>query len=364
MALFKKILIWTITLSACNAASSQSVLKGEVRSQSKEIATTESPNLFIESARFNIEIHTWGQKRIKVTLESTDPKVPPYDVDLFEASFVSVIGNANDVGIKMNWKKTQVGTPGKQQTNSLVKQVPRMIINIPVQSIVNITNRFSDVVLNNEVAEATFNLVGGTLVASSINSLKLNANLAEIRVGNVVNADVTLESNSKFFAKRITNLTSKTVGSEFSYDGGQYAYIKSSMDEYIITTIDTLVCSKLSGTLKVGTVTKSLELQGTNSDMYIGNISAEVENVQIINRHANVRVPVNKFKNIFLDFEGLNTVIHAPIDLAIPKGDPTTVRKTYDQQFAGLKFTATRGKSVSNATRVKIFCDACTVDLR
>ena len=88
----------------------------------------------------------------------------------------------------------------------------------------------------------------------------------------------------------------------------------------------------------------------------------EVKNVQLINRNATVRIPLASFKNLSIDFEGLNTIVHAPIDFDIPTPNPPFDRKSPDPKFAPSKFSSSKGKA--GATKVKILCDAFIVDLR
>jgi hypothetical protein len=332
--------------------------------ESKEIVTLPNPTVSIESAGHDIIISAWDENKVKVVVESDDTKLLPPGKNLFEGFYITLNGNASTVRIRVDWKRFQ-GDGLKKIVQGNVKPLKaRMTVYLPARSGLNIDNRFSDIVLNNDFAEADFRLVGGELVAFNIDKLRLDAQLAKIRIGNVIKANVVLEGNHKLYAKRIETLHIKSNGSDISYDGGRYAYIESEIDKYSIGTIDTLICSKTSGTLVVSAVAKSLELQGSNADMTIRTISPAVKNVQVINRHATIRVPLNSFKNLKLDFEGLNSIVHTPIEVVVPKSAASIKRTNYDPQFAPTKFTSSRGIVNENATIVKVFCDACILDMR
>jgi len=344
------------------AGQGQGAPNGHRVSEKRELTTGSHPYVTIESGGFDIIVNTWNEDKVGLTVEAEDPGTLPAGVSLLDAFHISLSGNAAHVRVLADWKSYEGSSLKKLADGKGGLRQVRLVVNLPALSRLLIDNRFSDIILNNPIEEADFRLVGGTLATFAIGKLKLHASLSEIRLGNITRAEVVLEGVPKFDAPRIETLLIKSSGSALTLGSGRHVHMESKIDNYHLGTIDTLVGSKVSGTLLVSSVSNKLDLEGYHSDMTFRSLSPELRYIQVLNRHAKVRIPLSTIKNLSLDFEGLQTVIHSPLDIVVPQVAATAERKSYGPPFAPKTFHFSRG--TAEATKIRIACDACVVDLR
>lgn len=383
----------------------QSASKKEI---SHEVAAQKGSVIRIVSSTGKLYIKSWDQPKVKVTVQvnvDTIDKTKTTE-NWFEDLGISVKPFSNRVDIltrpvfigKVPGKpapadvrfmadraarvKTIGGSPKPAKVDDrLVLEV--MTILVPVNSKLDLENKYGDVMITMDLDDAKLEVSNGTLDAQNIKQLELVSDYCNVNLGNVDNAEVEF-SNGTFRAQNIKQLDLDSRSSNIEYEKGDYLYLRSQTDEININEITKVDGRKLYGSIKVDQLNGSFDLEGTNVDIKFRNITPDVSLIKINNKYGDVRLPVKNLKNYFVDFTGYYSTVFAPFEKQVVKEEPAKDEPASDKEYvtkalgdsrinksaafvgemAPRRFTSTVGDNKGKHTKIELTCNSCTVDFK
>ena len=129
----------------------------------------------------------------------------------------------------------------------------------------------------------------------------------------------------------------------------------STNDEFEVEDVTDIRGRKNYGNLRITRLAGSIEIDGSNADVKIRNVGANVKLIKINNRYADVRIPLRDMKNYSVDFIGSYSTVYG--DFERTQVEPTEEEK---KEYASLvqsmintsgtlsKISSTNGMSAVN----------------
>lgn len=191
-----------------------------------------------------------------------------------------------------------------------------MTIFVPAGCRLDIDNKNTGVMINENIADARIKLSRSSLDARNFKKLYIMADYFTINISDVEEAELELE-NGSFTAGSIQSLDLDSKGSEIDYEGGRQLYIRSQNDRITLDEVGKVGGRKLYGDLRIGKLNTELDIEGTNADIKIRNITATVEKVKINDRYADLRIPVKNLTNFDVLFKGENSTVFTPFEKVV-----------------------------------------------
>jgi hypothetical protein len=219
----------------------------------------------------------------------------------------------------------------------------------------------------------------------------VTASLSNLNFESIQDAELDLSNGCSFRAKNVTTMDIESKSSRIEYEKGGSLIIRSTIDEYTIDEIDKVEGRKTYGSMRIGQLNNSLQVEGSNADIKIRTISPTVELVKINTLFANLRLPVKNITNYVVKFEGMYSSVYAPFEMVpVTKPDekptPTTgseqekngnsnsgtlpsiigqAPNQFGQQPNVQRgFTASSGDIKGKHTKIEIVCPQCLVDFK
>jgi hypothetical protein len=228
-----------------------------------------------------------------------------------------------------------------------------------------------------------------------------------VNVGDIDAATIEFE-NGTLRANNIKNLDIDSKSSTIEYEVGNNIYMRSQRDNITIESIKNVEGRKLYGELRIDKLFTNLNIEGTNADIRVRNIMPEVEKVKLIDKYADIRLPIKSLPGFTVSFEGNHSTVFAPFEkteikqasavegVAVTEGSkgsagsatimaspsagsggtkmataPVLIQNgqamyatTTSGEMSPSKFTATVGDTKLKSTKFDIVCHSCTIDFK
>lgn len=226
-------------------------------------------------------------------------------------------------------------------TGSITRQ---MILYIPEGCRLDVDNKNTGIIINDDINDARFKLSRSNLDARNFKKVYITADYYTINISNVEEAELELE-NGSFTAGIIQTLDLDSKGSEIDYENGTSLYLRSQNDRITVDQISKVAGRKLYGDLRIGKLITDLDIEGLNADIKIRSISPLTEKVKIVDQYADLRLPVKNVTNYTVLFKGEKSTVFTPFEkVVIPdpaegkddlkaKLEPGTTKKTQEKQL-------------------------------
>lgn len=384
----------------------------------QEVVVSKGSLIRIVSASRKLNIKSWDQAKVKVTVQLTydSSGKSRTDENWFEDLGISIKPFSNRVDILTRAYNTQGKIPtrgfsydAKQFPQVFSKTLPTktlpkgvgadgpavskevqamasglfiMTVMVPTGSKLDLENKYGDVVIGMNLDEAKFEVSNGTLDAQDIKDLTLTSDYCNVNLGNIEKAEVEFY-NGTFRAQNIKDLDMDSRSSTVEYEKGDYLYLRSQTDEISIHEINKVDGRKVYGSIKIDQLNGSFDLEGTNTDIKFRNISPDVSLIKINNKYGDVRLPVKNLKNYFVDFTGYYSTVFAPFQKQVAKEDELKEEDVQEKEkiailkatqhykpgtsvgeLAPRRFTSAIGDNKGKHTRIELICNSCTVDFK
>ena len=386
--------------------NAQSIQSKEI---SQEVAAPKGSLIRLVSSSGKLNIKSWDQSKVKVTVQFTYDTVSKTSTDesLFEELGISIKPFSNRVDILTKRVFTHGSVPAKIPPSELraldvrnpkaktirsvggFKDLPggksniiAMTVMVPVNSKLDLENKYGDVTISMDMDDAKLEVSNGTLDAQNIRNLTLISDYCNVNLGNVEKGEVEFY-NGTFRAQNINDLDMDSRSSNIEYEKGDYLYLRSQTDEIDIKEITKVDGRKVYGSIKIDQLKGSFDLEGNNVDIKFRDISPDVTLIKINNKYGDVRLPVKSLKNYFVDFTGYYSTVFAPFQKQVIKEDEVKAADSDEQEkiailkasqnfkpggsvgeLAPRRFTSTVGDNKSKHTRIELICNSCTVDFK
>jgi len=288
----------------------------------------------------------------------------------------------------------------------------KMTLYIPKGCKLDIDNRNTSVIINDDINDARFKLNHSNLDARNFGKVYITAEYFAINISDVQEAELELE-NGNFTGGILQTLDLDSKSSEIDYESGMSLYLRSQNDRIAVDQIFKVSGRKLYGDLRIGKLLNELDVEGLNADIRIRSISPLTEKIKIVDQYADLRLPVKNITNYAVLFKGEKSTVFTPFEkVAVldpiatkeeqkTEGKPATTRKSQmeihplpkevdgmtpaerqrylfelikkdspnsNASFLGERapsqFKASNGDTTGKHTRFDITCNQCSVDFK
>jgi len=226
-------------------------------------------------------------------------------------------------------------------------------------------------------------ITNGGLEIQDVANLTLRSKYANISTGNIKYGEVEL-INGRLIMKDANELDLDTKYATVEAGMVKKITLRSTNDEYEIEEVGSLQGRKNYGNLRITKLHNSFELDGTNADVKVRNITASLESIKINNKYADIRLPMREVKNYSVTYLGAYSTVYAGFEKkpvivekeALTKSgnakedglaenlrsiNRSLARSTGDGDSDG-HFTATVGDG--KGAKLDLKCQNCTVDFK
>ena len=350
-----------------------------------EIPITKLVDIFLDNSNRSIEIKIWDEPKVKIiTAAFFDGTVNNLSSEAwFEKLNISTKLLVNSLRIKS-------GTFSNLNTNSLSyqetievytvdgKQIKKeatknkvVTIYIPKENKLSIESKYADVSITNYLKKLNVDITNGSLELGNINSLTLRSKYANVTINEVQNGEIDF-INGKLSIQNLGDVELDTKYSTVEIGSAKKLNFKSTNDEYELEDVAILEGSKNYGNLRISKLTESIQLDGTNADIKIKNISSQTKSIWIDNKYADLRIPLKNLRDFNLTYDGTYSTIYKNFIAMVDKyhnnenknidfGEVEDSRiTTGDAMNSKFKATVGAGKDA----KIAIKCQNCTVDFR
>lgn len=325
---------------------------------SQEINMPKSGEIYIENNTRSIQVKTWDQQKVKVVTTAYFEKESTLtDAEWFEKMGISLKALGSSVKIKSGASNFGSYTYATSGQNVVLVEHPTTIYNasgsfttsgnntkrlltiyVPSGSKLDIETRYSDLQLPANVGDVLLDITNGNFEAESLNKLRLRSKYANANLRDIKEADIEF-ANGRFIANNIDDLEIESKYSTIEMASAKKIKIVSTNDEFEVEDVIDIRGRKNYGNLRITRLSGSIEMDGSNADVKIRNVGANVKLIKINNRYADIRIPLRDMKNYAVDFMGSYSTVYG--DFERTTVEPTEEEKKEYANLAQSTMTAT-----------------------
>jgi len=299
---------------------------------SKEMDVPKGADIYIENSSRAIVVKTWSQQKVKITTTvyyEGESKLT--DDEWIEKSNLSLKTLGNSVKIKSGQdnglyytfsdNSNPIAVSGysingnavfsRNRQNISQKNIPKKIltITVPSGSKLDIESKYANVEIPDNIGDLNVDITNGNLDAGNLSKLVLRSKYSNINLGDVKSAEVEI-SNGRFSAKNIDDLDVDSKYSSIEMALAKKITLRSTNDEYEMEEAGEISGRKIYGNLRITKLNNSIDLEGSNSDIKIRNLGANVSLVKLNDKYADIRIPLHNTKNFYIDFAGAYSSVY------------------------------------------------------
>lgn len=295
---------------------------------SQEISSSKSPEIYLDNTSRNIQIKIWDQPKVKVvTTVYFEGEGKLSDEEWFEKLNLSLKSMGTAVRIKsgtisggsytingntFGWSgSTGVAVFNDKGENIGNKSNTKRLVTIyvPATSKLDIDSKYADVQLMGNYGSATIDLTNGNLEAENFSKLYLRSKYSNATIEDAAIAEIEF-MNGRFSAKEIGEADLDTKYATIDIASVKKAVFRSTNDEYEIEDANELRGRKNYGNFRITKLNGSLEMDGTNADIKIRNVGANLDLIKIDNKYADIRIPLKNIKNYSVKYSGAYSTVY------------------------------------------------------
>lgn len=346
-----------VIVQADTAAPIKTVLKELVQ----ELPAEKNAVIKIVNTTCNLDIRPWPEAKVKMVTrvyveEEKAAKITPEEMMQTAGIIFKSFGNRVDVQTRTSFAGEHsgrlyrtIGTTNTNLSNDLFNYSPidvtqslfnadqsfrwnttgsntrQMILYIPDGCRLDVDNKNTAIIINNDINDARFKLSRSNLDARNFKKVYITADYYTINISDVEEAELELE-NGNFTAGVIQTLDLDSKGSEVDYESGASLYLRSQNDRITVDQINKVAGRKLYGDLRIGKLITDLDIEGLNADIKIRSISPLTEKISIVDQYADLRLPVKNVTNYTVLFKGEKSTVFTPFEKVVIQ-DPVAMKE-------------------------------------
>lgn len=185
-----------------------------------------------------------------------------------------------------------------------------IMLYVPAESLLEIGSNYGRLKINSNIKNLALTNMDGEIAFGNVEKLKLRGNRGSITGGMVADADIEL-SHGRIALKQLSKGSLNSTYCAVEIEMVKDVSLNSSSDEIEIDEAVSLNGIKKYGSLRINQLTNKLDLQGINSDINLRHVNASAQLVKIINRNADLRLPVNDLSNFSVNIKGSYNKIYS-----------------------------------------------------
>ncbi len=298
---------------------------------SQEINMPKSGEIYIENSSRSIQVKTWDQQKVKVVTTAYFEKESTLtDAEWFDRMHISLKALGSSVKIKSGGsgfgtytyatggRSVVVGSPApllRTETMSRNGNTNKRILTIyvPAGSKLDIETKYSELQLPANIGDVLLDITNGSFEAENLNKLRLRSKYSNANLRDIKEAEIEF-ANGRFTANNIDDLDIESKYSTIEMASAKKIKLVSTNDEFEVEDVTDIRGRKNYGNLRITRLTGSIEMDGSNADVKIRNVGANVKLIKINNRYADIRIPLRDMKNYAVDFLGSYSTVYGDFE--------------------------------------------------
>lgn len=292
-------------------------------------------DLLLESERRTVEVKTWDKPRVKITTTvvyhgesnlSDEAWFEKLNISWkkFGGSFRIMskgINSFDSYGTSGNFAVFE----GDGKPARLVNKKRVLTIYVPQQLKVEADIRSGELNFSGKLASLKLVSSNASISAGDVDRLIMRSQHDNVSIQNVKDGEIEI-NNSRVSIRNAGDIDIDSKYTNIEILTVNKATIRSSNDEYDIDNARSIRGRKNYGTLRIGTLLNSIDMEGANADIKIRHFDAGATLVKLDNKYADLRLPASDIKNYSVKMEGSYNSIYASFDkIPMPVNDSVTV---------------------------------------
>lgn len=298
---------------------------------SQEINMPKSGEIYIENSSRSIQIKTWDQQKVKVVTTAYFEKESTLtDAEWFEKMGISLKTLGSSVKIKSggsgfgtytyatSGQNVIVGAPSTVYRSGTISRTGNnnkrlLTIYVPAGSKLDIETKYSELQLPANIGDVLLDITNGSFEAENLNKLRLRSKYSNANLRDIKEAEIEF-ANGRFTANNIDDLDIESKYSTIEMASAKKIKMASTNDEFEVEDVTDIRGRKNYGNLRITRLAGSIEMDGSNADVKIRNVGANVKLIKINNRYADIRIPLRDMKNYAVDFLGSYSTVYGDFE--------------------------------------------------
>ena len=333
----------------------------------KEYNVAKNCQIKISSTNRNLHLVSWNEDKVKVVLAgyskvdaaSIEDKLEKLGITIHQLGTMLNItikeGDYSNVSINENGIniESEEGTVVIDSVNGVKIEKSNskksITIFVPQHSKLGVNSKYGNLSFKNEFKQLNLDITNGNVDAEKVGSLLLTSKYANFTAGDIEDAEVDFINGNLTF-NNINKAELDTKYSNVEIASVKTITFSSTNDEYEMDEAGEVKGTKNYGNFRVGKLTGSIELFGTNADIKIRNIASTVTNVKFDDKYADIKMPLKAVKNYSIKFAGAYSTVYSNFDINKEGGEEN------------FKFMANVGSGTG--AKIEMKCINCTVDMK
>lgn len=336
----------------------------------REIPLAKGGHVFIQNNFQDFEVRTWDKDIVKTAVTVRYNSAQPLtDEALWKKSKMVFTTSTGTVKIQRmpdgantiqsgNKTSTLTGSDLSPKLNHGRNIQREMIIYLPNTATLEVTSGYSDILVTGRLTTAEFKLENSQLEMGDADRLKLTTGYSNVVCGNIGTFDARFQQG-RLIAGNVQSFTGDTQGAVVRLGDVKQAQLQSQSDDYEIGIAGTLTANKKMGTMRLESLTKTLDFQGENADLKVRSINPGTSSVTITNSFATIDLPLSELKNYTISFTGKSARVYAPFEIS-----SSNASSVLPAEKGVTRFSHQAGTSGNTQTSIRINCTNCSVDLK
>jgi hypothetical protein len=281
---------------------------------SQEINLSRALDVLIDMSG-DLTVKTWNDNKVKIeTTLKIDERNEMTNDQLLQMIGVSVKEFGSTVRVKCNnglyylmagsniSQTLGVITASTGIAYGVSKEKRMVTLYIPSQSALEIENKLGHLVIQGNLKSLILNNTNGQVEADNIDRLQLRSKLGSFSAGVVNDGDITIFHGRMSLKELIKGSFTGSYNTVEIEKVGDLT-LGSNSDDIDIDNSASLTGVKNYGSLRINSSGK-LDLEGVNSNIKLRNITPGAGLIRIVNRSAELRLPVREIKNYAIAVRG------------------------------------------------------------
>jgi hypothetical protein len=227
-----------------------------------------------------------------------------------------------------------------------------LTIYVPQSGKLRIDSKYGNLTFTNTIDDLDLDITNGNVEAEDINDLKLISKYGNFTCGDIKSGSIDF-INGRFTANNTGEMDLDTKYSSIELNSVKNLSFISTNDEYEIDEAGEIKGRKNYGNFRIDKLSNTLELDGTNADIKIRNLSSSLSSIKVNDKYADLRLPLKNVKNYAFEVTGTYNTVYSFSDADGNKDDTGL-------ENAKVKGTAGDG----NGAKINIKCQNCTIDFK
>jgi hypothetical protein len=344
---------------------------------SVEIAIGKMVDIYLDNTSRTVEIKTWDEPKVKIsTVVYFDGSMSKLNSESwFDKLNIKTKLLGNSLRIKTDALTNGNNSSSASSNNAISQDVVEVYsvdgqyiksepakkrvvtIYVPKENKLNLETKYADVAITDYLKKLNVDITNGNLELDNVNTLSLRSKYANVAIKEVQGGEIDF-INGKLEINILGDVELDTKYATVEIISAKMLHFKSTNDIYELEEVTALQGAKNYGSLRIMKLNQSIQLDGTNADIKIKNMAAEVSSIWIDNKYADLRLPLKNIKNFSLSYDGTYSTIYK--NFTTSKENDESRITTGDNQNS--KYTATVGNGKD--TKINIKCQNCNVDFK